>query len=197
MQPDDYCLITADHGNDPTYKGFDHTREHVPILAFGAGAPAGPIGARVARRHRRDDRDEARSAQGAARDGLGRMSFTLDERLAERHAFRRRLSAVARSPDERRPLALAHPGPAARRPRRTDRSRRGRPAAADGRGGVGGRLPQGSRQGGQDQCWRARQRRPPASSACRRADGRRPRLARRRFGDMARRAPMRIAPRGR
>ena len=47
MQPDDYCLITADHGNDPTYKGFDHTREHVPILAFGAGAPAGPIGARA------------------------------------------------------------------------------------------------------------------------------------------------------
>jgi phosphopentomutase len=46
MRGDDYCLITADHGNDPTYKGFDHTREHVPILAFGAGAPAGPIGAR-------------------------------------------------------------------------------------------------------------------------------------------------------
>ncbi len=46
MRPGDYCLITADHGNDPTYKGFDHTREHVPIIAFGAGAPAGPIGAR-------------------------------------------------------------------------------------------------------------------------------------------------------
>ncbi len=47
MRPDDYCLITADHGNDPTYKGFDHTREHVPIVAFGAGAPAGPIGRRA------------------------------------------------------------------------------------------------------------------------------------------------------
>jgi len=46
MRPTDYCLITADHGNDPTFRGFDHTREHVPILAFGAGAPAGPIGAR-------------------------------------------------------------------------------------------------------------------------------------------------------
>src|SRR5271166_1652187 len=46
MRGGDYCLITADHGNDPTYKGFDHTREHVPIVAFGAGAPAGPIGAR-------------------------------------------------------------------------------------------------------------------------------------------------------
>ncbi len=47
MRTDDYCLITADHGNDPTYKGFDHTREHVPIVAFGAGAPAGPIGGRA------------------------------------------------------------------------------------------------------------------------------------------------------
>ena len=46
MRPHDYCVITADHGNDPTYPGFDHTREHVPILAFGAGASAGAIGAR-------------------------------------------------------------------------------------------------------------------------------------------------------
>ncbi len=47
MRGGDYCLITADHGNDPTYKGFDHTREHVPIVAFGAGAPPGPIGGRA------------------------------------------------------------------------------------------------------------------------------------------------------
>ena len=47
MRPTDYCVITADHGNDPTFRGFDHTREHVPILAFGAGAPPGPIGARA------------------------------------------------------------------------------------------------------------------------------------------------------
>jgi phosphopentomutase len=46
LRPTDYCLIAADHGNDPTYPGFDHTREHVPILAFGAGARPGPIGAR-------------------------------------------------------------------------------------------------------------------------------------------------------
>jgi len=46
MRASDYCVIAADHGNDPTFRGFDHTREHVPILAFGAGAPAGPIGAR-------------------------------------------------------------------------------------------------------------------------------------------------------
>ena len=47
MRPTDYCLITADHGNDPTYQGFDHTREHVPIVAFGGGASAGPIGGRA------------------------------------------------------------------------------------------------------------------------------------------------------
>ena len=46
MRPSDFCVITADHGNDPTFRGFDHTREHVPILAFGAGSAAGPIGAR-------------------------------------------------------------------------------------------------------------------------------------------------------
>ncbi len=45
MRPDDFCVITADHGNDPTWRGYDHTREHVPILAFGAGAGPGPLGA--------------------------------------------------------------------------------------------------------------------------------------------------------
>src|SRR5580692_2747763 len=47
VSPTDYCVITADHGNDPTFRGFDHTREQVPILAFGAGARPGPIGARA------------------------------------------------------------------------------------------------------------------------------------------------------
>ncbi len=28
-------ILTADHGNDPTWRGTDHTREHVPVLAFG------------------------------------------------------------------------------------------------------------------------------------------------------------------
>ena len=31
---DDLMIITADHGNDPTYKGTDHTREHTPILVY-------------------------------------------------------------------------------------------------------------------------------------------------------------------
>jgi phosphopentomutase len=42
----DLAVITADHGNDPTWRGTDHTREHTPILAFGPGVPAGAIGRR-------------------------------------------------------------------------------------------------------------------------------------------------------
>ncbi|WP_019637629.1 phosphopentomutase [Paenibacillus fonticola] len=34
MQDDDLLIITADHGNDPTYKGTDHTREYVPLLVY-------------------------------------------------------------------------------------------------------------------------------------------------------------------
>lgn len=34
MEEDDLLIITADHGNDPTYTGTDHTREYVPLLAY-------------------------------------------------------------------------------------------------------------------------------------------------------------------
>ena len=34
MREDDMLIITADHGNDPTYTGTDHTREQVPFLAW-------------------------------------------------------------------------------------------------------------------------------------------------------------------
>lgn len=34
LQADDLLLITADHGNDPGFKGTDHTREYVPLLAY-------------------------------------------------------------------------------------------------------------------------------------------------------------------
>lgn len=37
-RPDDLIVITADHGNDPTWVGGDHTRERVPVLIHGAGA---------------------------------------------------------------------------------------------------------------------------------------------------------------
>lgn len=35
LREDDLLIITADHGNDPTYTGSDHTREKVPFLAYG------------------------------------------------------------------------------------------------------------------------------------------------------------------
>ena len=34
MKDDDLLMITADHGNDPTWKGTDHTRENVPLLIY-------------------------------------------------------------------------------------------------------------------------------------------------------------------
>ncbi|MCI7720464.1 MAG: phosphopentomutase [Limosilactobacillus reuteri] len=34
MKPDDLLMITADHGNDPGFKGTDHTRENVPLLVY-------------------------------------------------------------------------------------------------------------------------------------------------------------------
>ncbi len=37
-RPGDLLLFTADHGNDPTWTGTDHTRERVPVLAHGIGA---------------------------------------------------------------------------------------------------------------------------------------------------------------
>ncbi len=34
MKEEDLLIVTADHGNDPTYKGTDHTREYVPLIVF-------------------------------------------------------------------------------------------------------------------------------------------------------------------
>jgi phosphopentomutase len=41
MRERDLLIITADHGNDPTYRGTDHTREYAPLLVFGRRARAG------------------------------------------------------------------------------------------------------------------------------------------------------------
>jgi phosphopentomutase len=35
LTDEDLLIITADHGNDPTFKGTDHTRERVPLLLVG------------------------------------------------------------------------------------------------------------------------------------------------------------------
>ncbi len=42
----DLLILTADHGNDPTWPGSDHTREHIPILATGPAIAPGDMGCR-------------------------------------------------------------------------------------------------------------------------------------------------------
>ncbi len=46
MQEDDIVILTADHGCDPTWPGTDHTREHVPFVAYGPKLKAGSAGVR-------------------------------------------------------------------------------------------------------------------------------------------------------
>lgn len=41
MRDDDLMIITADHGNDPTFPGTDHTREYAPLLVYGKNARPG------------------------------------------------------------------------------------------------------------------------------------------------------------
>ena len=43
---DDVLILTADHGNDPTFKGTDHTREYVPLLVFQPSQPSENLGIR-------------------------------------------------------------------------------------------------------------------------------------------------------
>ncbi len=46
MRDDDLLVLCADHGCDPTWHGSDHTREHIPVLAWGAGVKPGSLGLR-------------------------------------------------------------------------------------------------------------------------------------------------------
>jgi phosphopentomutase len=46
MRHGDLVIFTADHGNDPTYRGTDHTREHVAICATVKGREGRAVGAR-------------------------------------------------------------------------------------------------------------------------------------------------------
>jgi phosphopentomutase len=46
LRQGDLAIITADHGCDPSWRGTDHTREHVPVLAFGPGMAPRPLGRR-------------------------------------------------------------------------------------------------------------------------------------------------------
>lgn len=46
LNEDDLLMVTADHGNDPTWKGTDHTREYVPILVWSKSLKGGNLGTR-------------------------------------------------------------------------------------------------------------------------------------------------------
>lgn len=46
LRDDDILMVTADHGNDPTFKGTDHTREAVPLLVYRPGQPGTSLGVR-------------------------------------------------------------------------------------------------------------------------------------------------------
>lgn len=43
IRKDDLLMITADHGNDPTYTGTDHTREQTPLLIYSPGLKGGQL----------------------------------------------------------------------------------------------------------------------------------------------------------
>jgi phosphopentomutase len=46
MRPEDLVIFTADHGNDPTTRSTDHSRERVPVLAVGPRITPAPLGIR-------------------------------------------------------------------------------------------------------------------------------------------------------
>ncbi|GAA4127963.1 phosphopentomutase [Aminobacter aganoensis] len=46
LKPGDLLILTADHGNDPTWRGTDHTRERIPVIGIAPGLTGGDIGLR-------------------------------------------------------------------------------------------------------------------------------------------------------
>ena len=111
LRPDDAVFITADHGNDPTTPGTDHTREQVPLLAFGPARPPGaPRHARVVLRPRADDRrGPGRGAARARRELPGRPARPRMKRapLARPAADRARSATAARSTTPRSRAVVA------------------------------------------------------------------------------------------
>lgn len=47
LRPGDLMIVSADHGNDPTFRGTDHTRENAPIVGFVKGARGADVGRRA------------------------------------------------------------------------------------------------------------------------------------------------------
>ena len=72
LRDDDLLVITADHGNDPTTPSTDHSREHVPVLLYGAAVRGRHRyrHARDVRRSRADARRVVRRRAARARDEL-------------------------------------------------------------------------------------------------------------------------------
>jgi phosphopentomutase len=149
---DDLLIVTADHGNDPTFRGTDHTREQVPLLVRFRGRAA-DLGTRDT------FADVAATLAGffrvAERWPIGRPFLTMSNHETELHDVpadppRR---ARARQRDDPRPLAQGR----AERPR-------ARPGGGDGatRGGGQGAAGGGLRQPGRA---RAADRRPAGGAA--------------------------------
>lgn len=46
LRQGDFFLLTADHGNDPTWRGTDHTRERIPLMGLAPGLAGGGVGLR-------------------------------------------------------------------------------------------------------------------------------------------------------
>lgn len=46
LKDEDILMLCADHGNDPTHSGFDHTREYIPLVAFGKNVACVNLGTR-------------------------------------------------------------------------------------------------------------------------------------------------------
>ena len=43
MKDDDLVIVTADHGNDPTWAGTDHTREKIPLIMYSKSIKTGRL----------------------------------------------------------------------------------------------------------------------------------------------------------
>src|SRR5262249_60320 len=92
---DDMCLVTADHGNDPTTPSTDHSREYVPLLIAGPRVKPG-----VALGTRETFADVAATLSDffdIRRTGVGR-SFLREVRAGSRRSCGARRSARAGTP---------------------------------------------------------------------------------------------------
>ena len=85
LTEDDLLLITADHGNDPTWKGTDHTRELVPLLAYSPSF-TGPIDLGD-RRSFADIGQTILENFGVKESFAGEKFFTIISKIKERLTF--------------------------------------------------------------------------------------------------------------